>query len=103
MVGFMGPSIDDTRFYGGSTELASRFVPQSMLEDPQSIQCVAEAIWEGLQIATAPLKHRPAGVFDHQVGVVLFGDTAAATKERVNDTGANPGLYDAAWHVLYPR
>ena len=98
----MGPSIDDTRFYGGSTELASRFVSQSMLEDPQSIQRVAEAIWEGLQIATAPLKDRPAGVFDPQVGAILFGDMPAATKERVNETGANPGFYDAAWHVLYP-
>jgi hypothetical protein len=103
MVGLMGPAIDDARFYGGSTERASRFVPQSMLEDPQSIQHVAEAIWEGLQIATAPLKDRPAGVFDSQAGAIVIGNTAAATKERVNETGANPGLYDAGWHVVYPR
>ena len=98
----VGPSADAVSFYGGSTELASRFVPQSMLEDPQSIQSVAEAIWEGLQIGTAALKDRPAGVFDPQVGAILFGDMPAATKERVNETGANPGFYDAAWHVLYP-
>jgi hypothetical protein len=96
------PSADAVSFYGGSTELASRFVPQSMLEDPQSVQRVAEAIWEGLQIATAPLEDLPAGVFDPQVGAILFGDMAAATKAQVNETGANPGFYDAAWHVLYP-
>ena len=98
----VSPSADAVSFYGGSTELASRFVSQSALEDPQSIQRVAEAIWEGLQIATAPLKDNPAGVFDTQVGAILFGDMAAATKARVNETGANPGFYDAAWHVLYP-
>jgi hypothetical protein len=103
MVNYVSPAVDNASFYGGSTELASRFVPQSMLEDPQSIQRVAEAIWEGLQIATAPLKDRPAGVFDPQVGAILFGDMAAATKERVNETGANPGFYDAGWHVVYPR
>ena len=97
----VSPSDDVLSFYGGSTALASRFVPQSMLEDPQSIQRVAEAIWEGLQIATAPLKDHPAGVFDNQLGVALFGSTAAATKAQVNETGANPGFYDAAWHVLH--
>ena len=98
----VGPSADAVSFYGGSTELASRFVPQSMLEEPQSIQSVAEAIWQGLEISTAPLKDRPTGVFDHQVGAILFGDMAAATKDRVNETGANPGFYGAAWHVLFP-
>ena len=98
----VSPSADAVSFYGGSTELASRFVPQSMLEDPRSIQSVAQAIWEGLRINTAPLKDGPAGVFESQVGAILFGDMPAATKERVNETGANPGFYDAAWHVLYP-
>ncbi|KAF8142138.1 hypothetical protein EV363DRAFT_1249340 [Boletus edulis] len=98
----VSPSADAVSFYGGSTELASRFVPRSMLEDAQSIRIVAEAIWEGLQIVTAPLQDHPGGVFEKQVGAILFGDMPAATKERVNETGANPGFYDAAWHVLYP-
>ncbi|KAF8549861.1 hypothetical protein OG21DRAFT_1420628 [Imleria badia] len=98
----VGPSADAVSFYGGSTELASRFVPQSMLEDLQSIRSVAEAIWQGLEISTTPLKDRPAGVFDHQADAILFGDMAAATKDRVNETGANPGFYGAAWHVLFP-
>ena len=97
----VGPSADAVSFYGGSMESASRFVPQSMLEDPESIQHVAEAIWDGLQIVTAPLKDRPAGVFDPQLGAILFGSMPAATKARVNETGANPGFYDAAWHVVY--
>ena len=101
IVEVVSPSADTFSFYGGSTELASRFVPQSMLEDPKSIQSVAGAIWAGLQIGTAPLKDRPAGVFNPQVGATLFGDMPAATQERVNETGANPGLYDAAWHVVY--
>ena len=73
-----------------------------MLEDPQSIQSVAEAIWQGLQVNTALRQDHPAGVFDRQVGAILFGPMAAATKDRVNETGANPAFYDAAWHVLYP-
>ena len=97
----VSPSADAFSFYGGSTELASRFVSQSMLEDPQSIRRVGEAIWKGLEIGTSPLKDRPVGVLDNQLGVVLFGSMPAATKARVNETGANPGFYDAAWHVVY--
>lgn len=96
-----GPSGDTLSLHGVSTELASRFVPRSMLEEPQSIHSVAEAIWEGLEIASTPLKDHPAGLFDHQVGAILFGDMAAATRDHVNETGANPGFYGAAWHVLY--
>ncbi|KAG9309873.1 hypothetical protein JVU11DRAFT_9901 [Chiua virens] len=55
----VGPAVEAYYSYGGSTELASRLVPQSMLENPKSIDRVAEAIWEGLQIATAPLEDYP--------------------------------------------
>ena len=103
MVEYVGPVNDNASFYGGSLELASRFVPQSMLEDPESIQRVAEAIWEGRKIAIAPLEDHPSGVFEPQIEALLFGDMPAATKARVDETGANPGLYDAAWHVVYPR
>ena len=82
MVDYVSPTVDAASFYGGSMELTSCFVPQSMLENPQSIQCVVEAIWEGLQVATAPLKDRPAGVFDSQVSVILFGN-----KQYCNQTG----------------
>ena len=97
----LSPSVDAISFYGASTELASRLVPQSMLEDSQSIQTIAEAIWEGLQITTAPLQDHPPGVFALQGGVALSGNMPTATKDRVNETGANPGLYNAAWHVIY--
>ena len=97
----VSPSVEAISFYGASTEFASRLVPQSMLEDSQSIQTVAEAIWQGLQIATAPLQDHPAGVFAFQGGVALFGNMPTATKDRVNETGANPGFYNAAWHVVY--
>ena len=34
---------------------------------------------------------------------ILFGDMAVVMKALANKTGTNPGFYDAAWHVLYPR
>ena len=101
MFEYVGPVADNIGFYGASTELASRFVPQSMLEDPQSTQTIAEAVWEGLQIATDPLQDHIAGVLGIKAYVILLGDVAAATKDRVNETGANPGFYDAAWLVIY--
>ncbi|KAG6374632.1 hypothetical protein JVT61DRAFT_3996 [Boletus reticuloceps] len=88
----VSPSADAVSFYGGSTELASRFVPRSMLEDAQSIQIVAEAIWEGLQIVMAPLKDHPAGVFEKQVGAILFGDMPAATKATRQRDRREPGI-----------
>lgn len=51
-----GPFFDSTNSYGGSSELASRCVPQLMLGDSQPNRRVAEAIWEGYQILSAPLK-----------------------------------------------
>ncbi|KAN0091547.1 hypothetical protein V8E55_005113 [Tylopilus felleus] len=101
MFEYVGPVADNIGFYGASTELASRFVPQLMLEDPQSTQTIAEAVWEGLQIATDPLQDHIAGVLGIKAYVILLGDVAAATKDRVNETGANPGFYDAAWLVIY--
>ena len=46
---------------------------------------------------------RPSGIFNTQVGGILFGDMAVVMKALANETGTNPGFYDAAWHVLYPR
>lgn len=97
----IGPFYDTTNSYGGSSNLASRFVSQSMLESSQSIQSVAEAIWEGYQIVSAPLKNAPAGTITSQTAVFLFGDMPASSKDQVNATGANPGFFDAAWHVIY--
>ena len=91
----MGPATDAGSFYGSSTQLASRFVPQSMLESTESIQSVAEAIWQGLEIVTAPAGGNLPGF------ATLLGGMPAATKHHVNDTGANPGFYNAAWHVAY--
>ncbi|KIJ66529.1 hypothetical protein HYDPIDRAFT_26869 [Hydnomerulius pinastri MD-312] len=99
----IGPFFDSTSFYGASTELASRLVPQSMLSpsNPESISRVAEAIWEGLQIVGAPLKDVPAGTFTPDIAVFILGDMPAATREKANQTGANPGLYEASWHIAY--
>ncbi|KAG9309872.1 hypothetical protein JVU11DRAFT_9900 [Chiua virens] len=101
IVEHFGPAADSVIAYGSSTELGSRYVPQSMLESLGSVQSIAEAIWEGLEIASAPLRDYPAGIPKPQVGLSIFGDVPAATRHRVNETGANPGAYDAAWHVLY--
>ncbi|KAG9309874.1 hypothetical protein JVU11DRAFT_9902 [Chiua virens] len=97
----VGPQDDSLALYGGSTEIASRFVPQSMFESPESVQSVAEAIWEGLQIATAPLADYPDGVFNPQVSGFIMGEMPIAMRDRVNETAANPGFFDAAWEVVY--
>ncbi|KAF8554875.1 FAD-binding domain-containing protein [Imleria badia] len=97
----IGPFYDSTNSYGGSIHVASRFVSQSMLESSQSIQNVAEAIWEGYQIVSAPSKFAPAGIITPQTAVFLFGDMPASSKDQVNTTGANPGFFDAAWHVIF--
>ncbi|KAF9225235.1 hypothetical protein BS17DRAFT_807574 [Gyrodon lividus] len=98
----IGP-LTDASFFGASTELSSRLVPQSVLSpsNPQSIANVAEAIWNGFQIVSAPLRDIPAGTFTPQIGVIIVGNMPAATKDKADETGANPGLYEASWHVLY--
>lgn len=97
----IGSTSDAFSFYGASTQGASRFVPQSMLESPESIQGVAEAIWKGVEIGAALVGDHSAGVLTLPTPLVLFGGMPAATKQQVNETGANPGFYDAAWHVFY--
>ncbi|KAG9318947.1 hypothetical protein JVU11DRAFT_1062 [Chiua virens] len=97
----IGPSADAATYYGGATELSSRFVPRSVLETAESIQRVAEAIWEGVQIAAAPMEGNPPGVFNPQIHAALMGHMPVGLKQHVNDTAANPAFYDAAWHVMY--
>lgn len=93
----IGPASDAGSFYGASMQLASRFVSQSMLESTESIQSVAEAIWKGLEIITSPV----GGTGSLPAFGAILGGMSAATKRRANETGANPGFYDAAWHVAY--
>ena len=72
-----------------------------MLESSESIQKFAEAIWKGVEIGTALLVDHLAGVVSPQTTMSLYGGMPAATRQQVNETGANPGFYDAAWHVFY--
>ncbi|OJA12133.1 hypothetical protein AZE42_09037 [Rhizopogon vesiculosus] len=96
----IGPFFDSLNFYGASNQLSSRLVPQASLTTSTSVQEVAEAIWAGTQILNAPLQSGAPGTF----GVAppfLLGNMPAATRQKANETGANPGLYEAAWHVLF--
>ena len=99
----IGPIADAGSFYGASTQLASRFVPRSMLESSESIQKFAEAIWKGVEIGTALVEDHLTGALNRPITVNLFGTVPAATRQQVNETGANPGSYAAAWHVVYSK
>lgn len=98
----LGPFFDALNLYGASSQLASRLVPQSYIDpsDPSSITAVAEAIWSGLQIISRPHQSNATGLLGTGA-VFLLGDMPVATSKLVNKTGANPGLYAAAWHVVY--
>ncbi|KAG8219079.1 hypothetical protein J3R82DRAFT_4838 [Butyriboletus roseoflavus] len=98
----IGPVFDALNLYGASNQLASRLVPQSYIDpsNPSSITAVSEAIWNGLQIVNGPLESNATGLFG-TVPVLILGNMPAATSTLVNETGANPGLYSAAWHVVY--
>ncbi|KIJ69685.1 hypothetical protein HYDPIDRAFT_78799 [Hydnomerulius pinastri MD-312] len=99
----IGPFFDSTSFYGATTELASRLVPQPYLEPskPESIAKVAEAIWEGLQTINAVLKDGPAGTLTTETAAFILGDMPAGTRDRSMATGANPALYEASWHITF--
>lgn len=96
----IGPFFDSVNLYGASNQLSSRLIPQSRLSTSTSIQDVAEAIWAGSQILSEPLLSGPAGTFG-AVPPFLLGNMPAATRQKANETGANPGLYEAAWHVVF--
>ncbi|KAF9226960.1 FAD-binding domain-containing protein [Gyrodon lividus] len=99
----IGPFFDSTSFYGASTELASRLVPQPYLDPskPDSITRVAEAIWEGLQTINVVLKEQPEGALSTESAAFILGDMPAVTRNKSMATGANPGLYEASWHVTF--
>ncbi|KAG1721265.1 uncharacterized protein EDB91DRAFT_1064471 [Suillus paluster] len=97
---YIGPFFDSFNFYGASDQLSSRLVPQASLTTSASIQEVAEAIWAGGQILNEPLQSGPPGTFG-AAPPFLLGNMPAATRQKVNETGANPGLYEAAWHVVF--
>lgn len=98
----IGPVFDALNLYGASNQLASRLVPQSYIDpsNPSSITAVSEAIWSGLQIVNAPLQSEATGLLG-AVPALILGDMPAATSTLANETGANPGLYAAGWHVVY--
>jgi len=96
----IGPFFDNLNLYGASNQLSSRLIPYTSLTTSTSIRGVAEAIWAGAQILNSPLQSGAPGTF----GIVppfLLGNMPAATRDKANQTGANPGLYEAAWHVIY--
>ncbi|KIJ10985.1 hypothetical protein PAXINDRAFT_119222 [Paxillus involutus ATCC 200175] len=99
----IGPFFDSTSFYGASTQLASRLIPQPYLDpsNPDSITKIAEAIWEGLQTVNDVLKENPAGALSTESAAFILGDMPAVTRNKSMKTGANPGLYEASWHVTF--
>lgn len=99
---FLGPLYEPSIQYGASYQLSSRLIPQSCIDpsNHSSIAAVSQAIWKGLQIVNEPLGSNGDGLFG-SVPVVMLGYMPAATAKLVNNTGANPGMYSAAWHVMY--
>lgn len=98
----VGPFFDRLNLYGASNQLASRLIPQSYIDpsNPSSITSVAQAIWNGMQIVNEPLGSDVGGLFG-TVPTLILGGMPVATSKLVNNTGANPGLYAAGWHVAY--
>ena len=98
----VGPLFDKLNLYGASNQLSSRLVPKSYIDpsNPSSITAVSEAIWNGLEIVNEPLGSKVDGLFGN-VPALLLGSLPPATSTMVNNTGANPGMYAAGWHVVY--
>ncbi|KAJ8595775.1 FAD-binding domain-containing protein [Rhizopogon salebrosus TDB-379] len=99
-VGNIGPFFDNLNLYGASNQLSSRLVPHTSLTTSASIQTVAEAIWAGAQILNAPLQSGVPGTLG-AVPPFLLGNMPYATRQKANETGANPGLYEASWHIVF--
>ncbi|KAH7887248.1 hypothetical protein F5I97DRAFT_2072648 [Phlebopus sp. FC_14] len=96
----VGPLADTFNLYGASTVMSSRLIPQSFFSSAESAANIAEAIWAGNQMVNAVLAQAGGGTFGI-VPPVIFGDLPAGTRSNVNNTGANPALYQATWHVMF--
>ncbi|EGO02333.1 hypothetical protein SERLA73DRAFT_159274 [Serpula lacrymans var. lacrymans S7.3] len=97
----IGPFYDELNFYGANVRMSSRLVPQTMLTTSENIENIAQAIWQGMEILNQPFGSSPPGVLGSTTPVMIVGDMPAATRTRANETGANPGLYEASWHIIY--
>ncbi|KAH7887251.1 hypothetical protein F5I97DRAFT_806781 [Phlebopus sp. FC_14] len=95
----IGPFLESINLYGASSQIASRFVPFTHLSSAKAVAKVAEAIWAGVQIMDAAQTIGEQGVLG--TVPIIFADMPAATRQKVNETAANPGLYDATWHVIF--
>lgn len=99
----VGPIFEEGARYGAYNQVASRLIPQSHLDpaNPSSIKAVAQAIWKGLEMVNAPLHANASGLLGNVPVVILGGLPAATLSKLVNNTGANPALYSASWHVIF--
>ncbi|KAF9226963.1 hypothetical protein BS17DRAFT_765085 [Gyrodon lividus] len=91
---FLGPFADNISSYGASIQMSSRLIPQSSLSSSESAVQVAEAISAGVQRINAVLGIGGASP-------LIFGSMPAGSRSKVDETGANPALYEAAWHVMF--
>lgn len=96
----IGPFFDMISAYGSQNRFASRLVPHTMFDDAQSIDAVSRAMWAGHDLLNQPLQSGPAAALSESP-VAILGDMPYATRSAVNETGANPALYAATWHVMY--
>ncbi|KIJ10986.1 hypothetical protein PAXINDRAFT_171977 [Paxillus involutus ATCC 200175] len=95
----IAPFMDSVNMYGASNEIASRLIPYTSLSSAESSATVAEAIWAGVQIMANGQQTGEPGVLGNLP--IIFADMPAKTRQMVNASGANPGIYDATWHVIY--
>ncbi|KIJ64523.1 hypothetical protein HYDPIDRAFT_28463 [Hydnomerulius pinastri MD-312] len=98
----LGPEADRISPYGASMQMSSRLIPQSSLSSPDSAMQAAEAIWAGVQRINAVLSKHPEGTFNKLASPLIFGSLpGGSTRSTVDETGTNPALYQAAWHVMF--
>ncbi|KIJ69686.1 hypothetical protein HYDPIDRAFT_104282 [Hydnomerulius pinastri MD-312] len=95
----IAPFLESINQYGASSQIASRLVPYTHLSSAESSARVAEALWAGVQIMDAAQQTGERGVLG--TVPIIFADMPARTRQKVNESAANPGLYDATWHVIY--
>ncbi|KIJ69682.1 hypothetical protein HYDPIDRAFT_142171 [Hydnomerulius pinastri MD-312] len=97
----LGPEAESISPYGASIQMSSRLIPQSSLSSPESAMKVAEEIWAGVQRINAVLDKYPEGTFGPASPLILGSTPGESMGPMVNETGANPALYQAAWHVSF--
>ncbi|KAF9226959.1 FAD-binding domain-containing protein [Gyrodon lividus] len=95
----IAPFMDSLNMYGASNQIASRLIPHTHLSSAESAATVAEAIWAGVRIMDDAQQPGDAGLLGSIP--IIFADMPARTRNMVNASAANPGIYDATWHVMF--